>query len=93
MRKSSIKITLDQYSGLIDALKEYKELYYITYDQKYIEHLLLKNMNKSNIFFMNISNLIFKAWIYLLTKSLNRLIVGVYESLQHKFYSIRHGSV
>ena len=32
-------LTLDQYSGLIDALKEYKELDYITNDQKYIENL------------------------------------------------------
>ena len=42
----------------IDALKEYKELDYITNDQTYIENLLLKNMNKSNILFMNISSLI-----------------------------------
>ena len=30
MRKSFIKTKLDQYSGLIDALEEYKEFDYIT---------------------------------------------------------------
>ena len=41
--------TLDQY-----ALKEYNKLNYITNEQQYIANLLLKNMNKSNIFFMKI---------------------------------------
>ena len=50
LRKVCIKTTLDQYSDLIDALKEYKELDYITNNQKYIENVLLKNMNKSNLF-------------------------------------------
>ena len=52
MRKSCINTTLDQYSGIIDALKEYKELDYITNDQKYIANSLLKNMNKSNILYL-----------------------------------------
>ena len=39
MRKSCIKTTLDQYSGIIDALKE---LDYITNDHKYIANSLLK---------------------------------------------------
>ena len=60
LRKSCIKITLDQYSDIIDALKDYKELDYITNDQKYIANLLLKNMNKSNILLMNISSVIFE---------------------------------
>ena len=42
-------------------MKEYKELDYITNYQKYIAHLLLKNMNKSNIFSMNISSLMFES--------------------------------
>ena len=56
-----INTTLDQYSGLIDALKEYKELDYITNDHKYIKNVLLNNMNNSNIFFMDISSLIFES--------------------------------
>ena len=61
LRKSCIKTTLDQYSGITYALKEYKELDYITNDHKYIANLLLKNMNKSNIFSNNISSLIFES--------------------------------
>ena len=46
VRKSSIKTTLNQYSGIIDSLKEYNELDYITNDQKDIENSLLKNIFK-----------------------------------------------
>ena len=42
LRKSCIKTTLVQYSCIIDVLKEYKELDYITNDLKYIANLLLK---------------------------------------------------
>ena len=62
MRKPCIRTALDQYSGIIDALKGYKELDNITNDQKDIADSLLKNMNKSNIFLsMNISSLIFES--------------------------------
>ena len=46
LRNAGIKITIDQYSCIIDTLKEYKELDYITNDKKYIANILLKNMNK-----------------------------------------------
>ena len=69
--------TLDKYSGVIDTLKDYIEFDYITNIGHMTKNILLKILNNSNIFFMNISSLIFES-LDLLTKSLNRLIIGVY---------------